>query len=101
MAVHVSHHMYYISDSGGSILILDPQKNRFRTVLSADQLHGHPLGLSVDWLYEHLYYVIRLLSPLEQVWQLWRCSLAGAGPTLVHGEMKYEPQHLQVDPYNG
>ncbi|KAG0723722.1 Proto-oncogene tyrosine-protein kinase ROS [Chionoecetes opilio] len=101
MAVHIRLGIVYISDSSGSILQLHPTTNRFRTVLSSERLHGHPLGLSVDWLYGHLYYIIRLQSPLEQVWQLWRCGLTGDSPEVIHGELQYEAKHLQVDPYNG
>ena len=101
MAVHIRLGIVYISDSSGSILQLHPTTNRFRIVLSSTHLHGHPLGLSVDWLYGHLYYIVRVKSPEQQVWQVWRCGLMGDSPELVHGELQYEAKHLHVDPYNG
>ncbi|XP_063847414.1 proto-oncogene tyrosine-protein kinase ROS-like isoform X2 [Scylla paramamosain] len=97
MAIHIRLGIVYISDSSGSILQLHPTTNRFRILLSANHLHGHPLGLSVDWLNGHLYYIIRH----GQVWQVWRCGLMGSSPQPVHGELQYEAKHLQVDPFNG
>lgn len=101
MAVHIPLGFIYISDTSGSIFQLAPSKHRFRTLLTESHIHGYPLSLSIDWLYGHLYYIVHLKSPMDQMWQIWRCDLNGKNPVLIHRELQYEPRHLQVDPYNG
>ncbi|XP_071513555.1 proto-oncogene tyrosine-protein kinase ROS isoform X2 [Panulirus ornatus] len=101
MAVHIRLGVIYISDTSGSIFQLLPSSRQMRILLTQNHIHGYPLSLSVDWLYDYLYYIVHLQEPVDQMWQLWRCSLIGKNPVLIHGELHYEAKHLQVDPYNG
>ncbi|KAK7028897.1 hypothetical protein SK128_007908 [Halocaridina rubra] len=102
LTAHILKGIVYMSDSSGSIVQLIPSNSREAyTLLTQNHLHGDPLSLSVDWLYDYLYYVVHLGPPMDHMWQLWRCDLMGKHPVLIHGELLYEAKHLQVDPYNG
>ncbi|KAK3864124.1 hypothetical protein Pcinc_030164 [Petrolisthes cinctipes] len=101
MAVHIRLAIIYLSESNGSIIQLLPAKGQRRTLLTHDHIHGIPSDLAIDWLNSHLYYVVRLDSPHDQVWQVWRCGLMGRSPTLIYGQLHYPVRQLSVDPYNG
>lgn len=67
MAVHITMGMIYLSESNGSIIQLLPAAKQKRTLLTYDHIHGYPSDLTVDWLNSHLYYVVRLDVPHDQV----------------------------------
>lgn len=67
MAVHITKGIIYLSESNGSIIQLLPAAKQKRTLLTYDHIHGYPSDLTVDWLNSHLYYVVHLDVPNEQV----------------------------------
>ena len=99
--MHYKLGILYLSDASGAIHFLQPGKQRDRKLLTEGGFEGMPLDLSVDWLFNRLYIVVRLDSEGAQEWEVWSCSLLGESLRKVYGNLLYEPKHLHVDPSNG
>lgn len=88
--------LIYISDTEGSIYQINLTTKTQRILLRKEQLGGLAVGLSVDWLYNRLYIVLRTRD-----WQIGSCDLMGNDFSLVIGALPDFPQNIQADPYNG
>ena len=99
--MHYKLGILYLSDTNGAIRFLQASKKINRVLPTVGMFKGYPIGLSVDWLFDKLYIVIKLETTGMEKWQVWKSGLFGEDLKMVYGDLLYEPKHLHADPSNG
>ena len=58
-------------------------------------------GLSVDWLFSHLYLLIESGDYPITTWKISRCLFSGRQFTDIVSDIPLKPSQIEVDPFNG
>ncbi|XP_055536181.1 proto-oncogene tyrosine-protein kinase ROS isoform X2 [Wyeomyia smithii] len=102
-AVHIRRNLIFVSDDAGFIykapLRLAAEKGRIAILLPEAGHNFRPTLLSVDWLNDHLYILGQAKS--TALWQISRCDFSGDRMTVAIAGLQRQPEHFEVDPFNG
>ncbi|XP_058444154.1 protein sevenless isoform X2 [Malaya genurostris] len=102
-AIHIRKSLIFVSDEAGFVykapLRSGAEKGRI-AILTPEAGHNfRPTLLSVDWLNDHLYILGQ--AKTTGLWQISRCDFSGDRMTVAIAGLQRQPEHFEVDPFNG
>lgn len=101
IAVHVRQGTLFIADDGGTMYELNLKRERSSDIWNEWEVGAdlYVEKISIDWLFDRLYLLTRREG--DDTWSIARSRLDGRDLVDVVTDLKQEPTHIEIDPFNG
>ena len=95
----------FVADDAGWIRELSLSSTQSSQIRESWQISNNTgltiQGLSIDWLFNRLYLLVRVVGRTGTTWKIGRCRFDGHRLDYVVTDIIHKPFHVEVDPFNG